>query len=132
MNPKIELKEIDGKFSMLQQEILIIHVFLDDIGYVKKDDAQTSVLFELIADRYETNSLIKRQKSLKVLAKLTTEEAIAITQLTKKLRNRIPNGKHYTVENKTIKFLPKAKEFQLEKYDFSIKLRESINKVEVV
>jgi DNA replication protein DnaC len=31
---------------------------LDDIGYVKKDDAQTSVLFELIADRYETCSLI--------------------------------------------------------------------------
>lgn len=33
-------------------------LILDDIGYVKKDDAETSVLFELIADRYETNSLI--------------------------------------------------------------------------
>jgi DNA replication protein DnaC len=31
---------------------------LDDIGYAKKDDAETSVLFELIADRYETGSLI--------------------------------------------------------------------------
>lgn len=31
---------------------------LDDIGYVKKDDAETSVLFELIADRYESTSLI--------------------------------------------------------------------------
>lgn len=33
-------------------------LILDDIGYVKKDDAETSVLFELIADRYESNSLI--------------------------------------------------------------------------
>lgn len=33
-------------------------LILDDIGYVKKNDAETSVLFELIADRYETNSLI--------------------------------------------------------------------------
>ena len=31
---------------------------LDDISYVKKSDAETSVLFELIAERYETNSLI--------------------------------------------------------------------------
>ena len=31
---------------------------LDDIGYVKKSEMETSVLFELIADRYETNSLI--------------------------------------------------------------------------
>lgn len=33
-------------------------LILDDIGYVKKDDAETSVLFELIADRYESASLI--------------------------------------------------------------------------
>lgn len=33
-------------------------LILDDIGYVKKDDAETSVLFELIADRYESSSLI--------------------------------------------------------------------------
>lgn len=33
-------------------------LILDDIGYVKKDDAETSVLFELIADRYERGSLI--------------------------------------------------------------------------
>lgn len=31
---------------------------LDDIGYVKKSEAETSVLFELIADRYENKSLI--------------------------------------------------------------------------
>ena len=31
---------------------------LDDIGYVKKDEHETSVLFELICHRYETGSLI--------------------------------------------------------------------------
>lgn len=33
-------------------------LILDDFGYVKKGDAETSVLFDLIADRYETKSLI--------------------------------------------------------------------------
>ena len=33
-------------------------LILDDIGYVKKDEAETSVLFELITDRYESSSLI--------------------------------------------------------------------------
>ena len=31
---------------------------LDDIGYVKKSEAETSVLFELIAHRYERKSLL--------------------------------------------------------------------------
>jgi len=33
-------------------------VILDDFGYVKKNDQETQVLFELIAHRYETGSLI--------------------------------------------------------------------------
>jgi DNA replication protein DnaC len=33
-------------------------LILDDIGYLKKDEAETSVLFELIAQRYESYSLI--------------------------------------------------------------------------
>lgn len=33
-------------------------LILDDIGYVKKDEAETGVLFELIADRYENGSLL--------------------------------------------------------------------------
>jgi DNA replication protein DnaC len=33
-------------------------VILDDIDYAKKTDAETSVLFELIADRYESKSLL--------------------------------------------------------------------------
>ncbi len=33
-------------------------IILDDIGYAQKDQAETSVLFELIARRYETRSLV--------------------------------------------------------------------------
>ncbi len=33
-------------------------IVLDDLGYVKKTDAEIHVLFELIAHRYETGSLI--------------------------------------------------------------------------
>ena len=33
-------------------------IIIDDIGYVKKDDAETQVLFEFIAHRYESGSLI--------------------------------------------------------------------------
>jgi DNA replication protein DnaC len=33
-------------------------LILDDISYVRKDQAETSVLFELIAERYERRSLI--------------------------------------------------------------------------
>ncbi len=31
---------------------------IDDLGYVKKSEAETSVLFELIAHRYERKSLL--------------------------------------------------------------------------
>lgn len=33
-------------------------IIIDDIGYVKKDDAETQMLFEFIAHRYESGSLI--------------------------------------------------------------------------
>ena len=33
-------------------------IVIDDIGYVKKSDAETDVLFEFIAHRYESASLI--------------------------------------------------------------------------
>ncbi len=33
-------------------------IIIDDIGYVKKTDAETHVLFEFIAHRYESASLI--------------------------------------------------------------------------
>ena len=33
-------------------------IIVDDIGYVKKTDAETQVLFEFIAHRYESGSLV--------------------------------------------------------------------------
>ncbi len=33
-------------------------LILDDLGYVRKDHAETNVLFELIAERYERRSMI--------------------------------------------------------------------------
>ncbi len=43
-----QLKKLD-RFDLL---------ILDDLGYVKKSEAETSVLFELIAHRYERKSLL--------------------------------------------------------------------------
>lgn len=44
--------------DMLAKLARIPLLILDDIGYVKKDETETSVLFELIADRYENCSLM--------------------------------------------------------------------------
>lgn len=42
------------RVSLKQVEVII----LDDIGYIKPTDQEAQVLFELIAHRYETGSLI--------------------------------------------------------------------------
>jgi DNA replication protein DnaC len=47
-----KLAEAIGKLARIPLLIL------DDIGYVKKDELESSVLFELIADRYENSSLL--------------------------------------------------------------------------
>ena len=47
--------QLTESFKKLDRFDLLI---LDDIGYVKKDEAETSVLFELIAQRYESHSLM--------------------------------------------------------------------------
>ncbi len=48
LNLESELKKLD-KYEL---------IILDDIGYVKKNDSESQVLFELIAHRYERNSLV--------------------------------------------------------------------------
>lgn len=50
-------KELDlmGAMTRLDKYRVII---IDDIGYVKKTDAETQVLFEFIAHRYESGSLV--------------------------------------------------------------------------
>jgi len=42
-------------FARLDRYAVLI---LDDIGYVRKSEAETHVLFELIAHRYESGSMI--------------------------------------------------------------------------
>ena len=51
---KKELTLIDELSKLDKYRILI----LDDIGYIKKDETETSLLFELIAHRYESGSII--------------------------------------------------------------------------
>lgn len=50
-----EALELDSALKKLDKYELLI---LDDIGYVKKSDSESQVLFELIAYRYERNSLL--------------------------------------------------------------------------
>ena len=47
--------ELQSRLNKLDRFDLLV---LDDIGYVKKSEAETSVLFELIAHRYERKSLL--------------------------------------------------------------------------
>jgi DNA replication protein DnaC len=49
---QFRLKELLSKLDRIPLLVL------DDIGYVKRDEHETSVLFELICQRYETGSLI--------------------------------------------------------------------------
>ena len=49
---QLELSTLLAKLDRF--DLLIV----DDLGYVKKDEAETSVLFELIAHRYERKSLL--------------------------------------------------------------------------
>lgn len=50
-----EALNLDEALKKLDKYELLI---LDDIGYVKKSDSESQVLFELIAHRYERNSLL--------------------------------------------------------------------------
>jgi DNA replication protein DnaC len=59
MVQKLQQARRDYKLPDILTKLGRFHVvILDDMGYVKKDDAETSVLFELIAQRYENLSLI--------------------------------------------------------------------------
>jgi DNA replication protein DnaC len=51
---KRELKLMEALGKLDKYTVLI----LDDIGYVKKSELETNVLFELIAHRYESGSVI--------------------------------------------------------------------------
>ena len=51
---KVELR-LKKELERLSRFKLLV---LDDIGYVRKSEQETSVLFELISNRYETGSMI--------------------------------------------------------------------------
>lgn len=51
---KVQLRLKDFLIKLDKIPLLI----LDDLGYIKKDEHETSVLFELICHRYETGSII--------------------------------------------------------------------------
>lgn len=56
---KLQQARRDYKLNEYLNKLARFNVLiLDDIGYVKKDEAETGVLFELIAQRYENHSLI--------------------------------------------------------------------------
>jgi DNA replication protein DnaC len=58
------VQELQRARKELQLERLLVRLdkyavlILDDIGYVRKSEAETHVLFELIAHRYETGSMV--------------------------------------------------------------------------
>ena len=58
----VQLLQLAKAQLRLKEELMKLDkiplLILDDIGYVKRDEHETSVLFELICHRYETGSLI--------------------------------------------------------------------------
>jgi DNA replication protein DnaC len=57
-------------------------LILDDIGYAQKDQAETSVLFELIARRYETRSLaIAANQPFSAWDRIFPDQAVAVAAI---------------------------------------------------
>jgi DNA replication protein DnaC len=57
-------------------------IILDDIGYAQKDQAETSVLFELIARRYETRSLaIAANQPFSAWDRIFPDKAVAVAAI---------------------------------------------------
>jgi DNA replication protein DnaC len=70
---------LESAISKLDRYDLLI---LDDIAYVTKDQAETSVLFELIAARYERRSmLITANQPFGDWCKIFPEQAMALAAI---------------------------------------------------
>ncbi|USS95848.1 ATP-binding protein [Serratia symbiotica] len=55
-------------------------IVIDDLGYVKRDNAKTGVLFELIAHRYERGSLIiTSNHTFRTWGNIFVDETMAVT-----------------------------------------------------
>ena len=79
-------------------------IVLDDIGYVKKDDYETSVLFELICQRYETSSLIiTANQSFEQWDKIFTDSMMAVAAVDRLVHHATIisiEGESYRVKSK--------------------------------
>lgn len=81
-------------------------LILDDIGYVKKDEYETNVLFELICHRYETGSIIiTSNQAFSEWDKIFPDTAMAVAAIDRLVHHAtIINiqGESYRLKNKKI------------------------------
>jgi DNA replication protein DnaC len=82
-------------------------LILDDIGYVKKDEHETNVLFELICHRYETGSLIiTSNQAFSEWDKIFPDNVMAVAAIDRLVHHAtIINitGESYRIKNKNKK-----------------------------
>jgi len=81
-------------------------LILDDIGYVKKDEHETNVLFELICHRYETGSLIiTSNQAFSEWDKIFPDTAMAVAAIDRLVHHatiiNIP-GESYRLKDKKV------------------------------
>jgi DNA replication protein DnaC len=70
---------LEAALAKLDKSDLII---LDDITYAQKDQAESSVLFELIARRYETRSLaIAANQPFSAWGKIFPDQAVTVAAI---------------------------------------------------
>lgn len=77
--------ELEAALAKLDKFDLII---LDDIRYAQKDRAESSVLFELIARRYETRSLaIAANQSFSAWDRVFPDQAVTVAAIDRLVRH---------------------------------------------
>lgn len=97
---KVQLRLKDLLIKLDRIPLLI----LDDIGYVKKDEHETNVLFELICHRYETGSLIiTSNQAFSEWDKIFPDSVIAVAAIDRLVHHATIlniSGESYRVKNK--------------------------------
>lgn len=99
---KVQLRLKESLIKLDRVPLLI----LDDIGYVKKDEHETNVLFELICHRYETGSLIiTSNQAFSEWDKIFPDNVMAVAAIDRLVHHAtIINiaGESYRLKNKKI------------------------------
>lgn len=87
---------------------------LDDLGYVKKDEHETSVLFELICHRYETGSLIiTANQPFSQWDSIFPDNMMAVASIDRLLHHATVvniTGESYRIKNKKDNLAPKIQQ----------------------